>query len=246
MTLEALDYARVIFEYLQIPQQPAPSDVMVVFGTNDLRVAGFAADLFHRGWAPTVLVTGGVAHQNDLLATGWTRPEAEMYRDVLVERAVPEECILLEPEATNTSENLRFSHRLLQNLGIEPRRVLLVSKPFMQRRVAATQAVVWPHVETRLATWKTSFDDYCTPDLTPERVTHIMMGDLQRVWVYARRGWSAPQEIPDSVLDAYRRLEQLGYTRQLLPKEPAPRGSLKTEASGQTGSTGDRPPETAS
>lgn len=218
MTLEALDCARTIFDFLQLPQEPESADVMLVFGTNDARVPAFAAELYHRGLAETVLVTGGMAHQDDLLATGWTRPEADVYRDILIHHGVPSGSILLEPCATNTAENLRFSRRLLDARGIRPDKLLMISKPFMQRRVFATHAVEWPQVPASLASWRTTFDEYCTLELSPEKVTHIMMGDLQRVWVYAQRGWSAHQEIPGSVMAAFLTLKRLGYTRQLLPE----------------------------
>jgi hypothetical protein len=50
-------------------------------------------------------------------------------------------------------------------------------------------------------------------------VIPIMLGDLQRVWIYGRRGWSAPQIVPPDVMDAYRELKAQGFTQQLLPEE---------------------------
>ena len=55
-----------------------------------------------------------------------------------------------------------------------------------------------------------TLDEYFTPELPPDKVINIMLGDLQRLWVYGRRGWSVPQEIPENVLTAYRRLIELG------------------------------------
>jgi hypothetical protein len=37
-----------------------------------------------------------------------------------------------------------------------------------------------------------------------------MMGDLQRLWIYGRRGWSAPQHFPPEVLAAYEQLKAAG------------------------------------
>jgi uncharacterized SAM-binding protein YcdF (DUF218 family) len=216
MTPEALEYARTIFDFLQLRHEPAPADIMLVFGTNDTRVADFAADLYHRGMSDTLVVTGGMAHQGDLLATNWTKPEAEVYADILISRDVPRAKLLLEKRATNTAENVRFSRCLLENAGMRPRNLLMVTKPFMQRRVFATWAVEWPEIPATLASWVTTFDDYCTGDLNPEKVTNIMMGDLQRVWIYSARGWSAPQKIPASVSCAFRRLKELGFTKHLL------------------------------
>ena len=62
-------------------------------------------------------------------------------------------------------------------------------------------------------------DEYFTAELPPEKVIPIMLGDLQRVWIYGRRGWSAAQIIPPEVMEAYRELKALGFTQQLLPED---------------------------
>jgi hypothetical protein len=46
-----------------------------------------------------------------------------------------------------------------------------------------------------------------------------MLGDLQRVWIYGRRGWSAAQIVPPEVMEAYRELKALGFTQQLLSED---------------------------
>ena len=44
-----------------------------------------------------------------------------------------------------------------------------------------------------------------------------MLGDLQRVWVYGHRGWSAPQRVPETVLAAFENLTAAGFTHHLVP-----------------------------
>ena len=114
---EALRCARIIWDYHQLRHRTIPADIIVALGTNDLRVAEFAADLYREGFGSTLVCTGGVAHQNDLLATTWDRTEAEMYADVAVRRGVPRDRILLETRATNTAENIRFARALIERRG---------------------------------------------------------------------------------------------------------------------------------
>src|SRR4051812_30744776 len=109
----ALLPARVVWDYLQLKHDPIPAEVIVAFGTNDLRVARFAARLYHQGLGRRLVCTGGVAHQGDLLATNWQKTEAAMYADEMVAAGVPRDRILLEPRATNTAENVRFTRELL-------------------------------------------------------------------------------------------------------------------------------------
>lgn len=222
MNERAIELARVIWNYHQLGQAARPAEWMVVFGTNDTRVAEFAADLYGQGFAGKMAITGGMAHGGDLLATGWTRPEAEVFADVAAAKGVPRGRMMLEPRALNTAENIRFTRALLEERGERVESVLLVMKPFMQRRVWATMAVEWPEMAATVASQKMTLEEYFTEELPPERIIPIMMGDLQRIWVYGRRGWSAAQEIPVKVLEAYRELVKMGFTQHLLEGEAEP------------------------
>lgn len=212
-------WARIIWQYHQLGQTTVAADVIIALGTNDLRVAQFAAGLYRDGFGKTLVCTGGIAHQGDLLATPWDRTEAEMYAEVARRQDVPRERILLEPRATNTAENIRFSRALLEGRGERPRNVVLAVKPFMQRRTWATMVVEWPEMAATVASPAMTLDDYFTAELSPEKVIQIMMGDLQRIWIYARRGWSAPQRFPREVLEAYSRLKEAGFTSHLLAED---------------------------
>lgn len=228
MDPRTLDLARIIWDYHQLPQEPHRADAIIALGTNDLRVAVFAASLYRRGLAPLMVCSGGIAHQGDLLATGWTRPEAEIFADAAIEQGVPAESILLEPRALNTAENIRFTRALLADRGMRPTSLLFVCKPFMQRRVRATLAVEWPEMSASVVSQSMALEEYFTPELPPEKMIPILIGDLQRLWVYARKGWSAPQELPAAVLEAYRELVRHGFTQHLLPGEAEPAPSPAT------------------
>jgi uncharacterized SAM-binding protein YcdF (DUF218 family) len=201
---------------MQLATPVEPADVMLVLGTNDLRVADHAARLYHAGLAPLVVCSGGIAHTGDLLATGWDRPEAEVFAERCRQLGVPESALLIEPEARNTAENFRFSRIVLARHGIAPRRLLVAVKPFMQRRAMAHQAVEWPEVPAATSSWPSTFAQYCTPDLPADKIGPILLGDLQRLWVYGARGWSAPVEIPVPVRQAFDQLVELGFTQHLL------------------------------
>jgi hypothetical protein len=89
----------------------------------------------------------------------------------------------------------------------------------MERRTLATFRQRWPELDVRVTSPQIDFDDYPNDAITREDVIHIMVGDLQRLLLYARRGWSEPQEIPDEVMDAYQDLVAVGYTRRMLPED---------------------------
>jgi hypothetical protein len=57
---------------------------------------------------------------------------------------------------------------------------------------------------------------YSNVSLSPADVVSIMVGDLQRIRVYAERGFQIPQEIPDDVWRAYEELVGLGFGSRLV------------------------------
>jgi len=45
-----------------------------------------------------------------------------------------------------------------------------------------------------------------------------MVGDLQRIRVYADKGYQIPQDIPDDVWNAFEQLVQAGYDKYLVER----------------------------
>ena len=48
------------------------------------------------------------------------------------------------------------------------------------------------------------------------RVINMLVGDTQRVWVYAERGYSIPQTLPVEVREAFDHLVDAGFTARLI------------------------------
>ena len=207
------DWARIVWDYHHVHHALRKADCIIVLGSHDTRVAERGAELVLAGWAPFVVFSG---HLGSLTSGTWTRSEAEVFADVAVGRGVPRERILLETRSTNTGENVDFSRQLLAEQGLKPRRAIAVQKPYMERRTLATFTSRWPELEVVVTSPQLDFDAYATDEIQKDDVIHIMVGDLQRLMVYASKGWSAPQEIPAEVMAAYEGLVAAGYTKRLL------------------------------
>jgi len=80
-----------------------------------------AIDLYERGFAPTIVVTGGKAE-------GDTYTEAESGSIYLQERGVPQSAILMESEGRDTWMSMQGVANVLEGTGID--RILLVSDGF--------------------------------------------------------------------------------------------------------------------
>jgi len=212
------DWARTLWDYHHVGHALEKADCIIALGSHDTRVAERAADVFLGGWAPLLVCSG---HLGSLTRTLWTRPEAEIFAEVAVARGVPRDRILVESRSANTGENVDFSRQLLAEREVVPRKAIAVQKPYMERRTLATFAQRWPELDVRVTSPRIDFDAYPTGEIRRDDVIHIMVGDLQRLVVYGRKGWSAPQEVPAEVMEAYERLVAAGYTRRLLAEPPA-------------------------
>jgi len=205
--------ARILWDYHRLDHRPQPVECIIVLGSHDTRVAERGADLFLEGWAPLIVFTGNLGW---LTRTIWDRPEAELFAEVAAARGVPREQMLIEARSTNTGENVAFTRALLAERGLHPRKAIAVQKPYMERRGHATFRQRWPELEVLATSPEIDFDAYPTEAILREDVIHIMVGDFQRLIVYAENGWSAAQRIPPEVMRAYERLVAAGYTRRLL------------------------------
>lgn len=207
------DLAQVLWDYMQMGHEMQPSDVILVLGSNDLRVAEQGADLFLRGLAPRIVFSGNVGRLTEGV---FKKSEAECFAEVALARGVPAEAILIEPRSTNTGDNIAFSRELLASHGIDPQRLIVVQKPYMERRAYATFMNFWPGKDIRISSPPIAFADYPTPELPLKLIINILVGDVQRIRVYPAKGFQIPQDIPDDVWSALEELVSRGYTGHLV------------------------------
>lgn len=207
------ELAERIWDYMHMHHVLAKSDLILALGSNDLRVAAHAADLYLQGWVPRLLFSGNVGV---LTRSLFDKPEAEKFAEVALRKGVPATAILLEAESTNTGDNVRFSRRVLAEHGIEPQRIILVQKPYMERRAYATFMNFWPGIKLIVSSPPIPFTEYPTAQLSKDTVINIMVGDLQRIREYPAKGFQIPQPIPDTVWQAFEQLVALGYDKHLI------------------------------
>ncbi|GIJ06969.1 hypothetical protein Van01_01830 [Micromonospora andamanensis] len=172
-----------------------------------------ATRLFQEGLFPWIVFTGANAPTT---VERFPRGEAVHYREYAMEQGVPADSILVEPRATNTAQNLGYTRQLLAERGIPVRSVLIMSRPYQQRRAYATCRLMWPEVDVVCASNPLALDEYVRNIGDPRRVVEMLVGDTQRIEVYAERGFAIPQEMPDEVRAAFERLVAAGYTSRLV------------------------------
>lgn len=217
MRREIRELAERLWDYHHMNHGLERSDVIFVLCSHDTAVAERGAQLSLEGWAPLLVFSGGLGGITKNL---WSEPEAELFASIARERGVPDPAILVETRSTNTGENVRFTRELLAGRGLEPRSLILVQKPYMERRAYATFKNYWPEPRVVVTSPQVSFEEYLrgysNRALTEDDVIGIMVGDLQRLRVYPEKGFQIPQEIPADVWAAYEELVRAGYDKYLI------------------------------
>jgi uncharacterized SAM-binding protein YcdF (DUF218 family) len=201
--------ALTLWEYHRMHHALRPCDAAIGLGSHDLGVAEYAAELYRRGLFPVLVFSGG---RNRIQPERFPEGEAVRFRERAVELGVPGDAILVEPNATNTGENIRFSRELLP----DARSVMLIAMPPMERRAYATCRKVWPEVEVVCASRPQGFGEYAGTMGGEAHVIEMLVGDLQRVIEYPDRGFAIEQPVPLEVRAAYQRLRDAGFDARLI------------------------------
>ncbi|MGW8699576.1 YdcF family protein [Streptomyces eurythermus] len=213
ITDEQFHDATLIWNYHQMGHEQRPCSAAIGLGSHDLGVATTAADLYHVGLFPVLVFSGG---NSPTTRARFPRGEAVHYREHALNLGVPDEAILVEPKAANTGQNITFSQELLAEASIAVESLVLISKPYMERRSYATCRKLWPEVEVVCASEPLELDDYIKSIGDEKLVVDMLVGDLQRVIEYPKLGFAVEQEVPGDVYDAYARLRGAGFDSRLI------------------------------
>ncbi len=221
ITDEQFHDATLIWNYHQMGHEQRPCSAAIGLGSHDLGglgshdlgVATTAAEMYRDGLFPVVVFSGG---NSPTTRARFPRGEAVHYREHALSLGVPDEAILVEPKAANTGQNITFSRELLTEADVEVESLLLISKPYMERRSYATCRKLWPEADVVCASEPLELDDYIKSIGDEKLVVDMLVGDLQRVIEYPKLGFAIEQDVPGDVYDAYERLLGAGFDSRLI------------------------------
>ncbi|MBB4688326.1 YdcF family protein [Amycolatopsis jiangsuensis] len=204
---------QTLWDYHRIDDDLLPVDLAIGLGSHDPSVATYAAELYSCGLFPCAIFTGANAPTT---VERFPQGEAVHYRELAIESGMPDGAILVEPDATNTAENFEFARRLAEHHHLPVTTALILSRPYQQRRAYATAKKQWPGVDFLCSATQQTVDDYVASIGDADRVINMLVGDTQRITVYAETGDAIEQDMPASVSSAYERLVDAGYTARLI------------------------------
>lgn len=208
--------AKILRDYLYIGAEIPQSDIIMVMWSSDVRVAERWAELRLEWKAPLILFSWWLGRSTSKIEAFQWLSEAEIFAQQALSMWVPEDVILLEKKSTNTGQNIQFSYDILKDKDIHS--IIIVQKPYMERRAHATFAKQRPDSTTSfvLASPCLSFDEYPCEKLPFDHIVSMMVGDLQRIIEYPKSWRQAQQDIPMYVMSAYEELVALWYTKHMI------------------------------
>ena len=182
-------------------------------GSHDLGLPTCTADLYHRGLFPLIVLTGA---NSATTIDRFPRGEAVQYREHALSLGVPDQAILVEPDAKDTTQNIEYSRALLRDQAVEVESVTLIARPYQIRRSWAMFRKLWPDVPVQPAFRQLPLPDYLEAIGDTKRVVDGIVGDTQRIVELPKRDLAIPQELPNEVSDAFQRLCEAGFTSRLM------------------------------
>lgn len=210
--------AQIVWDYMRYEQPPEKVDVIIGLGCHDIGVARHAAALYRGGYAPYIVFCGATGR----LTTGNVHNEADWYAEEAISLGVPDSAILREGRSTNTGENIVFAHQLLKDRGTKVDTAIVVHKPYMLRRDYATIMKQWPEKPVPRFLYSAepvTMTEYVEKLEPFDVMVNIMVGDLQRMREYPKRGFQIEVEIPDEVWMAYEELVKRGYDKHIMKED---------------------------
>ena len=199
------------FHHVNARQIEDDIDLLLVTGSHDERVAHYAAQVAQNIQYKQLVISGGKGK----ITSESNKLEASRFAAIMINEGVSKESILLEKRASNSGENFLFTKELLDS-SIDIHSGLVITKPYMERRMLLTGRKQWPEVQWYIMSEPVTLEDYLRDDVDPIRSINLMVGDVDRITKYADRGFMERMVIPDDVSVAFRIMVDAGFTTQLL------------------------------
>ena len=177
-----------IGSFIFVEDKPQPADVIMVVGGSAPESAETAASLWKQGYAPLILIGGGVSIKTgrfpgpsskaDVYSRSYAS-EYDFYLDVLTHNGVPESAVFGEDRSSFTRENALYARQAADSRGLAVKTALLVCQAFHARRSLMFYQSYFPETLFRVIPWPgfgITRDNWYT---TGEGVSRVL-GELQR------------------------------------------------------------------
>jgi len=191
----------IVTEFLteSVPTENLPRvDAIFVFDHYEPQVAHHAAKLWKKNKASHIIISG---KGRDTIPKGF-ETEAGFYSSLIESDGFPKKVLILEKESTNSLENVLMGMATYRNAGVNPKSVIACAMAPLLRRSCATLRKQFPEITVYGSAFPMPEEWF-----TPRRIIRLL-GELERLDDYAKKGDIVKVEIPNDVLSAAEKIRR--------------------------------------
>lgn len=210
-----------IWNYMKIDMKIEKSDLIIGCGCLNLEIPVKCADLLKENYAQNILFSGGLGK---LTTDKFQKTEAEIFKDIAIEKGIEPRKIYLEKESTNTGDNFSFSLKIIEKYKIKSDKIIIVHNNLSQRRTLSAAKARIKNKEISITSPNKTFSQFIEKlnNSTEEeqyRIISVIVGDIQRLIIFPQLGWQTENEVPEIIIADYYKLKKLGYNKYIFDKE---------------------------
>ncbi len=209
----------VLKTYLAIRDTlPDHVDAFLVFGSDLEQVPEGAAEKIKTMSVGHVVVSGG---KGRLTPPSWTDGEAVEYAKIMQRKGITP---LVEARSATTWQNAQFSRKLLEEQGVDVKRVVVVQSALLQRRAFGDLKTAFKdRSDVELFAWAPYIPDF---DKAPapwslaewrRRQLFDAVGEITRLLDFQRQGFIPKNPVPQSHIDVALRLGERLHADDTIP-----------------------------
>jgi len=177
-----------ITNYIFISDKPQKVNIIFLPGGSFPEIPERAAKLYHDGYAPLLLPSGGVSvksgkfngvkSKTDIYNKEY-KTDCEFYTDVLLKNSIPRDSIICEDKSGHTRDNAFLSRKTIDENGFTIKKAMICCKSFHARRCLMLYQLAFPEAEISVAPvdcYGITRDNWYTQEYGIDRV----LGELAR------------------------------------------------------------------
>ncbi len=145
-----------ITNYIFLSDIPQKVDIIFLPGGSFPEIPERAVKLYHDGYAPLLLPSGGVGvksgkfngvkSKTDIYDKEY-KTECEFYTDVLLKNGIPRDSIICEDKSGHTRDNAFMSRQSTNEKGLVIKKGIICCKSFHSRRCLMLYQLAFPEAE---------------------------------------------------------------------------------------------------
>ena len=177
-----------ITDFIFVEDKPEKADAVFLPGGSHPKQPEYAAELYHKGFARLLVLSGGVSvkrvkwpgvQSKAEIYNGNYKSDYEFFTDVLLKNGVPASAIIGEDKSGHTRDNAFYSRKVLDENKIEIKTALIVCKAFHARRCLMLYQMAFPDVKIKVcpvSCYNITKDNWYKSETGTDRV----LGELAR------------------------------------------------------------------